>query len=441
MNVPIGFRPITNWLVFGYAVSLSGTVINLATGEKAHQRTDRNLVYLPDFREGHSDDLMAYSVGSVVAAGWWRKEDETPEVVNSKYYVDIINARAFFAVSENDRRLTGDFSFRLGRYWITRDGKIWADKVFRQCLPTRGKSGYWRLTLGRRNGVTVHRLVAEAFIPVPINLRNYGYTQEILEVNHIDGNKDNNHVDNLEWVTTQGNMTHASQNDLVHTDIPDDLLELVWKRLSEGKSDGEIATALRIPAPTISNIRRKVSPRYDTDRYTWPEFSPLSGTDHERNKRIIDDYNSGKYTYKEICVRNNCAESHIAAVIKQYPELVTRVTNKKPSVGSGLDDNTLNQVFMLLSQGKSNIEIEAETGVSSSKVANIRARRLYKKQGAGWSWPEPKKIDSGSRKDTEEKYRAIVKMLEDGASYKEIRQKFNCYDSMIVKARKYFLNK
>lgn len=78
-------------------------------------------------------------------------------------------------------------------------------------LPQRlNSTGYYRVDLqdkNKRRSVFVHRLVAEAFIEKEPS-RDF--------VNHKDGNKLNNRVDNLEWCTRSENIVHAYKTGLMH---------------------------------------------------------------------------------------------------------------------------------------------------------------------------------------------------------------------------------
>ena len=68
--------------------------------------------------------------------------------------------------------------------------------------------GYHRFSVtidGHKKTYKLHRAVAKAFIPNSNNLP---------QVNHKDGNKDNNHVANLEWITNRDNAHHAIDNGL-----------------------------------------------------------------------------------------------------------------------------------------------------------------------------------------------------------------------------------
>lgn len=76
--------------------------------------------------------------------------------------------------------------------------------------PALSTNKYMSLCL-RKNGKSksymVHRLVAAAFHDNP---------KDLPQVNHKDGNKINNHADNLEWCTRQENMDHGYANGLMH---------------------------------------------------------------------------------------------------------------------------------------------------------------------------------------------------------------------------------
>lgn len=97
-----------------------------------------------------------------------------------------------------------------GRFIVSNAGEVKSKitgKIYKTC---KNKSGYlgFVTSLGKRKLsklYKVHRMVAQTFIPNPENKPC---------VNHIDGNKQNNCVGNLEWVTYSENTTHAYKTGL-----------------------------------------------------------------------------------------------------------------------------------------------------------------------------------------------------------------------------------
>lgn len=92
-----------------------------------------------------------------------------------------------------------------GRYAITEDGQVWSYKSNRFMSPYYDAKGYLKVDIfdsdGKRYQARVHRLVAETFIPNPLGLET---------VNHKDENKQNNSVENLEWMSRADNVRYGT---------------------------------------------------------------------------------------------------------------------------------------------------------------------------------------------------------------------------------------
>ena len=136
-----------------------------------------------------------------------------------------------------------------GKYIVNKNGTI--KSLFKRnsnnVIPQRiDRGGYWTVRLNKNGHASTmypHRIKAEAFIPNP---ENKGF------VNHKDGIKLNNDLDNLEWVTHAENMQHAYKNNLISTaEISKKVIDMCTGRKYE--SIKEAAKVLNINYGTCRN--------------------------------------------------------------------------------------------------------------------------------------------------------------------------------------------
>lgn len=107
-------------------------------------------------------------------------------------------------------------------YSITKDGRVYSYHSKRYLRQADNGYGYKFVNIGGKSQY-VHRLVAMAYLGIPDDKH---------EVNHIDGNKSNNTLDNLEWVTHSSNLYKHHGND--------DFQDKLNKLLSDG-IDADVA--------------------------------------------------------------------------------------------------------------------------------------------------------------------------------------------------------
>lgn len=119
-----------------------------------------------------------------------------------------------------------------------------------------GRNGYFRINLGRNKMKSVHRLVAEAFIPNPDNKK---------WVNHKNGVKTDNRVSNLEWSTISENCQHAVRTGL--TSLSRKRRRVLCNKTGKiYESCAELARELKISHATLSSRFRQ---GYKNHNYTF----------------------------------------------------------------------------------------------------------------------------------------------------------------------------
>ena len=135
--------------------------------------------------------------GKSVSLGTYKTETEAKSVIYKFRVEGFVNGVRKFNLNENDGVVTHNnyVVFKTGDVFNLHGVKL---------VGMVDRCGYHEVILNGKQ-YRVHRLVAEAFIPNPNNLPC---------VNHIDGNKQNNSVENLEWVTYSENTIHSFKTGL-----------------------------------------------------------------------------------------------------------------------------------------------------------------------------------------------------------------------------------
>lgn len=181
------------------------------------------------------------------------------------------------------------------KYLVSSHGRVMGIGTYNTCKKgeliklhkKHGRNGYMQARFydnGKASTVEIHLLVAKAFIPNPNNLPM---------VNHIDENKTNNHVENLEWCTNQYNVRYSNA-----------------KAVDVYTKDGEFIETLEAISDAVSkygietsNVSRCCKSQYGTCkgyqfRYHGEPFSkkPLVFTEYQRRKsRRGHSCNEGRY--------------------------------------------------------------------------------------------------------------------------------------------------
>lgn len=147
-------------------------------------------------------------------------------------------------------------------YTVTDKGEFFSDNSGK--MKTRNKAGteYQIINFmtidGKKRTFRAHRLVLMAFNPVK--------NMDKLEVNHIDGNKRNNNLSNLEWCTTSENQKHAFKIGLQKakkgeksnfSKLKEEDIQLIFQLRKQGKTQQQIAEVVGCSRSNISYILNK----------------------------------------------------------------------------------------------------------------------------------------------------------------------------------------
>ena len=203
-------------------------------------------------------------------------------------------------------------------YSITEDGKVFSHTSNKFLKGSVNKNGYVVYTLRLPNRQVkkklAHRLVMETFSP---NLKS-----KELEVNHKNGIKTDNRLENLEWVTRQENLQHAFENDLcglskkIYAFNEDKELVAFWRSLAYLYRDTGFQTG-NISRNCLEKERIKINgyywsfseePDFEIKKIESGKAKPIGR--YDLNGNLIETYPSRAAAARAL----NCNPYHISEV-------------------------------------------------------------------------------------------------------------------------------
>ncbi len=154
-------------------------------------------------------------------------------------------------------------------YYANEDGSIYSETSNKTLNYQKDKDGYAKVRLmsidGKRHRYSVHRLILENFSPID--------NMSVMQINHKDGNKTNNRLENLEWATASENNSHkykiglATQQGEFNNNsklTENQVLEIIVLLLSNEYTQKQIAEKFNVDVETIGAIKRKKNWKYLT---------------------------------------------------------------------------------------------------------------------------------------------------------------------------------